>query len=258
MSSSDIKVKSALVLDDSKDIVENIRDILKQEKFKVIVAYDGRDGAFKCSNEKFDVIVTDINMPKLSGIEFIKQIRETESKNKQIDPTPIIVMSGSIDDFKREIQMMDKVGCIEKPFTGQELIDKVNEYLSPKSNKTVVNANKIQLNPGDYLIKEGRHENEMFWVVSGKFVVTKLREDGSELVIGEIATGELVGEMSFLDDQPRSASVRAMEPSEVISIPNSKFIEVLDKQPRWFQTLIRTLSRRLRVANEKLGKKSGT
>ena len=79
-----------------------------------------------------------------------------------------------------------------------------------------------------------------------------MNREGQEVMLGEIDMGELVGEMSFLDDLPRSANVRAKFDSEVLVIPHSKFLSVLDSQPRWFKSLMKTLSQRLRVANDRI------
>ena len=95
----------------------------------------------------------------------------------------------------------------------------------------------------------------MYWVLAGSFRITKLNEDGNNVIMGEVSPGELVGEMSFLDNLPRSASVRALEDSEVLVIPHSKFMDVLDHQPRWFKSLMQVMSHRLRDSNNKVARK---
>ena len=79
-----------------------------------------------------------------------------------------------------------------------------------------------------------------------------------KLFVGGVNEGKLfvVGEMSFLDSLPRSASVRALEDSEVLVIPHKKFLHVLDGQPRWFRALMQTMSQRLRDANTRITQKS--
>ena len=95
----------------------------------------------------------------------------------------------------------------------------------------------------------------MYWVLSGGFTITKMNNDEKNIIIGEVKQGELVGEMSFLDNLPRSASVKAREDSEVLVIPHKKFMDVLDNQPRWFRSLMTTLSHRLRDADQRIARK---
>lgn len=63
--------------------------------------------------------------------------------------------------------------------------------------------------PGDFLLHEGEVSSEMYYVQSGTLAVMKRKGDAVHQ-IGTIISGELVGEMSFLDKEPRSASVKAL------------------------------------------------
>ena len=94
--------------------------------------------------------------------------------------------------------------------------------------------------------------NEMYFVLGGKFEVFKTNSNGQKTILGHINAKELIGEMSFLDDLERSASVAAIEPSKVLLIPKSKFANVIKQQPGWFRGLLRPLSQRLRDTNSKL------
>ena len=246
------KKKSILVVDDNQEILENMKSVLTEEGFRVVVSTDGHDALFKFTNERFDLVISDINMPKMNGLNFIKHLRNNENQHKITPPTPVIFISGSIDDNMKELQVMDRVSCLPKPFTGTELLEKVTPYFKVATNKNVVSAMKKTLKAGEVLIEENSTENEMYWIVTGKFEVVKKNPQGQFVKIGEIKQGELVGEMSFLTQTNRSATVKAMEDAEVVVIPNEKFVEVIDKQPRWFQTLLRTLAFRLKEANEKL------
>ena len=109
----------------------------------------------------------------------------------------------------------------------------------------------IKLNPGDYLLHEGAESREMYYVQRGTLAVFKRKGD-RESQIGTIISGELVGEMSFLDKQPRSASVKAMTETVVMVIPYEKLEKTLSEQPKWFTALQQTLLERLRKANARI------
>ncbi|MBT3583283.1 MAG: cyclic nucleotide-binding domain-containing protein [Halobacteriovoraceae bacterium] len=108
-----------------------------------------------------------------------------------------------------------------------------------------------EITKGHYLINEGEEPGGMYFVIEGQFEATMKKGDG-EIVIGKISKGELVGEMSFLDEEPRCASVRAISDSVVKVIPENRFKEFFNNQPSWYQALVKTLLERLRRANKRV------
>jgi len=77
-----------LIIDDERAIRSTLSEILQHEGYKVEVAENGEDGLKKFSSENFDVVLCDIKMPKMDGIEFLE-------KAKMVNPdTPIIMVSG--------------------------------------------------------------------------------------------------------------------------------------------------------------------
>lgn len=112
-------------------------------------------------------------------------------------------------------------------------------------------AAKKNLAKGDYLIKEGEDSKSLYWVQDGQLEVYK-RKGSQEVLIGHVYTGELVGEMSFLDDMPRCASVKALTDCELLEIKVDSYKQIFEGQPKWLQLLIRTLVERLRRANAKI------
>ncbi len=109
----------------------------------------------------------------------------------------------------------------------------------------------ILLRVGDYLLREGERSDAMYLLQKGSLAVIK-RSINHEGQIGTLYAGELVGEMSFLDKSPRSASVKAISECELVEIPHEKFTAFLNKQPKWFHALINTLLERLRKANTRV------
>lgn len=121
-----------------------------------------------------------------------------------------------------------------------------------EKTQTSETAEAIQeLAAGEYLIREGVESTEMYFLKSGSMAVFKRRGD-TEVQIGTIYSGEVIGEMSFLDKQPRSASVKAINDCEVSVIPLLKFEKTLKKLPNWYLALVNTLLDRLRRANARV------
>jgi CRP/FNR family cyclic AMP-dependent transcriptional regulator len=109
----------------------------------------------------------------------------------------------------------------------------------------------LKLSAEEYLMREGEESNEMYYLASGTLGVFKRKGD-KEQQIGTIYSGELVGEMSFLDSEPRSATVKAIGDCELKVIPKQALKVYLDKQPKWYKALVQTLLDRLRRANQRV------
>jgi CRP/FNR family transcriptional regulator, cyclic AMP receptor protein len=107
------------------------------------------------------------------------------------------------------------------------------------------------LKKGDVLMKEGESSNSMYWVQAGTLRLFKKKGSGF-IELGVVHSGEVVGEMSFLDNQPRSASVEALQPCDIVEIPRGKFDEFLAAQPSWMKSLVQTLVKRLRNTNNRV------
>ncbi len=94
----------------------------------------------------------------------------------------------------------------------------------------------------------------------GMFVVRKgelsvfLTKDGHAVELAKIGPGGMIGEMAFFDKQPRSASVKASQDSEVTKITTQDFEQLVKQIPKWFVAIMGSLSARLRETNERLQK----
>ena len=112
-------------------------------------------------------------------------------------------------------------------------------------------ANKIAIKANQILMREGEHSNSMYWVQQGQLIVTKKRHN-EEVILSHIFEGELVGEISFLDKEIRSATVKALTDCELIEIPQETIDNIFKTQPKWLETLVMTLAERLRKANARI------
>lgn len=96
--------KHILIVDDSKTVRNLVAFIMKKEGFKVTAAEDGLDGLEKLySEQKIDLIISDINMPRMDGITFIKTVREQDAYRD----IPIVVLSteGQENDIQRGLSI---------------------------------------------------------------------------------------------------------------------------------------------------------
>lgn len=112
-------------------------------------------------------------------------------------------------------------------------------------------ASIVKLNANQVLLREGERSTSMYWVQNGQLIVTKKRGQ-DEVILGHIYSGELVGEISFLDEAPRSATVKAVTDCELIEIPQETIDGIFKAHPKWLEILVKTLAERLRKANARI------
>jgi len=118
--------KNILTVDDSKTMRDMISFTLKGAGFNVVVAEDGADALHILGNDgvKFDLIITDLNMPVMDGFALIENVR-AHDKYKY---TPILMLTTESDPQKKERgKQLGATGWIVKPFNPDKLIQVVGK-----------------------------------------------------------------------------------------------------------------------------------
>ena len=111
-----------LTVDDSRIMRQKLREALIQAGFNVVQAEDGVQGLEILKTERPDVIVTDINMPRMDGFGFIEGVR-ADDRNRAI---PILVLTTESDgDKKARARQAGATGWIVKPFDPVKLVDAI-------------------------------------------------------------------------------------------------------------------------------------
>jgi len=100
----------------------------------------------------------------------------------------------------------------------------------------------------DVLMRKGEAGDSLFLIHKGWVKIVTVDSKGDELIINRCGPGEAIGEMALLDRGPRSATVIALEPSEVLELKQYVFQEVLDQRPDVSLSIIRSYSNRLRFS----------
>ena len=104
---------------------------------------------------------------------------------------------------------------------------------------------------GQALFHQDGSSDRVVVLLSGRVKVSSLTDEGKEIVLAFRGPGDLLGELSALDGEPRSASVEAIEPVQALAIAASDFRSFLIAHPEVALLLLRMLSRRLRDADRK-------
>jgi len=117
---------SVLTVDDSASLRMAIRIALTGAGYKVTEAGDGREGLAKAQSERFDMILTDLNMPNMDGLSMIKEIRKLPTQTG----VPIVFLTTESDDgIKQQAKMAGATGWLVKPFVPEQLLRVVQKVL---------------------------------------------------------------------------------------------------------------------------------
>ena len=120
-------------------------------------------------------------------------------------------------------------------------------------DELTVFAVERQMVRGDVLFEEGDPPDALYVVTQGRLAIALANPiDNRESVVALMEVGDLFGELGMLDDRPRSALARALEPSRVLSVPYEPVITMFHNQPTMLWNVTRLLAQRLRAMDEAL------
>jgi len=145
-----------LVVEDEHKIANSIKKGLEQESYAVDVSYDGEKGFDLAATEDYDIIILDLMLPKISGLEICRKLREEENIH-----TPILILTA-------KGQLNDKVNGLNsgaddylvKPFAFAELLARIKALSRrPKNSlKPVLTVKNLSLNSLTYEVKRANKE----------------------------------------------------------------------------------------------------
>lgn len=117
-------MKKVLVVDDEQSILTLLEYNLRQAGFEVITAMDGEEGRDLTLSEKPDLVVLDLMLPKLDGVEVCKQLRQ------QKNFTPILMLTAKDDEFDKVLGLeLGADDYMTKPFSPREVVARVKAIL---------------------------------------------------------------------------------------------------------------------------------
>jgi len=122
--------RKVLVVDDEIHIVHVVAIKLRSNGFEVITASNGQEAFEKACEQLPDIVVTDLQMPVMDGLQLVAKLRESD-KTKDI---PIIMLTGrSFTIEKEQKEQLQISDCLGKPFSPKELLKKIEDILYQKA-----------------------------------------------------------------------------------------------------------------------------
>lgn len=117
--------KKILIVDDDREVTESVRLALEATGYDVLVCHDGNQGLLMAGQEKPDLIILDMMMPKRSGFLVLETLRQTNSYPVRV----IMITANEGDRHKAYAESLGVDGYIRKPFPIDVLLDNVERTL---------------------------------------------------------------------------------------------------------------------------------
>lgn len=120
--------KTILIVDDSASLRQVVSIALRGAGYDVVEGCDGRDGLTKLDGRKIHLIISDVNMPNMDGISFVKALKQIPAYKF----TPVIMLTTEAgDDKKREGQAAGAKAWVVKPFQPPQMLTAVSKLILP-------------------------------------------------------------------------------------------------------------------------------
>ncbi|MEK5389251.1 response regulator transcription factor [Margalitia sp. FSL K6-0131] len=169
-----MNVKNILVVDDEKEIVNLVSIYLQNDGFTVFKAYDGEEALDMFAQKKIDLIILDLMMPKLDGMEVCRRLRETNT-------VPILMLSAKAEDMDKVLGLMTGADdYMIKPFNPLELIARVKSLLrrsyqfkqvEQEEQSDLLNINSLEINRASHTVL---HNGKPITLTSKEFEILYL------------------------------------------------------------------------------------
>lgn len=169
-----INLKNILVVDDEKEIVNLVSIYLQNDGFTVFKAYDGEEALDMFAQKKIDLIILDLMMPKLDGMEVCRRLRETNT-------VPILMLSAKAEDMDKVLGLMTGADdYMIKPFNPLELIARVKSLLrrsyqfkqvEQEEQSDFLNINSLEINRASHTVL---HNGKPITLTSKEFEILYL------------------------------------------------------------------------------------
>ena len=215
--------KTILVVDDEKRLVSVVEAYLEQEGYRVVKAYNGREALHVARDEKPDLIILDVMMPEMDGLEFMRNHRKEKG-------TPIILLTAKVESDDRVIGLeLGADDYVTKPFRPRELLARIKAVLRRVGETKPIAST---LRSGDITLDRQQHTVQ----VSGEYV--DLTPSEFDILTALMSTPGRVFSRLELLDLIQGTAYEGYERTIDVHIKNLRAkIEADSRDPHYVQTV---------------------
>lgn len=158
-------MKKILVVDDEKPISDIIKFNLEKEGFEVVVAFDGEEAVEKVEEENPDLIVLDVMLPKMDGLEVVREVRKTHSM-------PIIMVTAKETEIDKVLGLeLGADDYVTKPFSNRELVARVKANIRRQTATETAQEEEAEPETNDISIGDLTIHPDAYYVTKNSEVI---------------------------------------------------------------------------------------
>jgi len=223
-----MKDVNVLIVDDEIEILKLLRKYLEREGYRVDTASDGEEALFVFRRKKYDLIILDVMMPKVDGIEVCKKLRNKTN-------APIIMLTAKDDEIDKVLGL--RIGAddyITKPFSMNEFVARINAHLRRYftlsgglafQNDSVMSFNDLKIDLKGYAVHRGTKEIQL---TAKEFELLKFFVNNPNQVFTKAQIFKNVWNDTYIeDDNTVMVYIRRLR----------KKIEINPEKPKFIQTV---------------------
>lgn len=151
-----------LLVEDDIEISEMLRDFLITENYEIVQAFDGESACRKFFSDEYALVLLDLMIPKINGMEVMRGIRKSST-------VPIIIISAKDTDSDKTLGLgLGADDYITKPFSVTEVLARIKanirrntQYVSVPAQQSVLSKGELVMNPDDYTVQKSGKNIEL-------------------------------------------------------------------------------------------------
>jgi len=264
-----------LIIEDSEDVRDNLKEILELSNYDIVTANDGKEGVQVAKSELPDLIICDIMMPVLDGYGVLN-ILSHDPKTSDI-PFIFLTARTELADIRKGMNQ-GADDYITKPFDEVDLMNAIEVRLKKKEklNSLVASGaenmdgflsiarglsgleNLIEesqhrhYNTKDIIFRRGEYSTGLYFLVSGKVKLYQINSEGKEITTRLLKPGDYFGYESLLSNETHFDGAEVLEGAEVCHIPKDDFMKLMYTNRDVTAKFIRLLSNNVEEKEQQL------
>ena len=267
-------MKKILLIEDNAEVRENTAEILELAQYKVITAENGKTGVALANEEKPDLIICDIMMPLLDGYGVLHLL----SKQPETALIPFIFLSAKTErsDIRKGMEMgaddyltkpfddIELLNAVESRFHKAEMIKRefhnsmsdISQFFDSASHLRLISDDRetAEFKKKTQIYVESSRPRALYYIKSGKVKTFRTSEEGKELITGMHKEGDFLGYISLLEGSTHQDTAQVLEDAEVMLIPQSDFLQLVNSSPEIAKKFIKILANNVAEREQQLVK----
>lgn len=246
---------SILIVDDDRDILKLLAYTLEKRGYRVITVDRGYSAVKEVEKNKFNIILLDLKMPGMDGMETYRKIRRIDT-----EVTVIMMTAYHEEEVLNEARKEGVFSVALKPLDIGKMVSLANLKLinvfydmsSEEITEIAHITNEYKFSPKEVIFIPDDPADAVYFITSGRIRLYQLSPEGKEITLAILQPGDIFGEMETLGKSRREAFAESMDECYVCKIDKKPFEKLLQEKPKIALKLIQVMARRFQQAQSQI------